>query len=252
MAKYHITAKGNPGVCRAKIKCPFGDLEKEHYATKEEARTAFEKKMEESSAQSSSLQKPKQERAGKVAIGNLYFEPSGEGEFVTSKGGDILGRLTPEGERWRAYLYRSDENRFYDSKVDAIAAFTEDSLQYKIDHQPKEDGAQGHNVETHFPDFYSHPEWYTYGLPGDDETVEVLKRIRGNPDARVTIYRALPHEDYGIEPGNWVSLSKAYAEQHALQAEGPAWPVVSLEVTAKEVRTPGDDINEWGYFPSGS
>lgn len=42
MAKYHITAKGNPGLCRATKRCPLGG-ENEHYSTKEEAQKAYEK-----------------------------------------------------------------------------------------------------------------------------------------------------------------------------------------------------------------
>lgn len=41
MAKYHITKKGEPGVCRATKACPLGD-ESNHYESKEEASEAFE------------------------------------------------------------------------------------------------------------------------------------------------------------------------------------------------------------------
>jgi hypothetical protein len=42
MAKYHINPQtGNPGACRAKEKCPFGDTD-HHYDSKEAARQAFE------------------------------------------------------------------------------------------------------------------------------------------------------------------------------------------------------------------
>lgn len=41
---YHVNAKGETGRCRAKVSCPFGDLESEHYATQEEARAAYEAK----------------------------------------------------------------------------------------------------------------------------------------------------------------------------------------------------------------
>jgi len=51
MAKYHINPEtGNPGVCNAKVKCRFGDLEADHYISKEAAREAFEKRMEETAA----------------------------------------------------------------------------------------------------------------------------------------------------------------------------------------------------------
>lgn len=45
MAKYHITAKGEPGVCRATKTCPLGSAE-DHYGSKEEARQAFEERQE--------------------------------------------------------------------------------------------------------------------------------------------------------------------------------------------------------------
>ena len=45
MVKYHISpASGRPNICRAKVKCPIGG-ESDHYASKEEARAAYEKKM---------------------------------------------------------------------------------------------------------------------------------------------------------------------------------------------------------------
>ena len=47
MAKYHINRHtGNPGICRAlKGDCPFGG-DDAHYATKDEARVVYEKRME--------------------------------------------------------------------------------------------------------------------------------------------------------------------------------------------------------------
>ena len=41
MARYHINAKGEPGVCRAQQSCPFGGAE-DHYGSADEARQAFE------------------------------------------------------------------------------------------------------------------------------------------------------------------------------------------------------------------
>ena len=42
---YHIDPKGNPGVCHAKISCPYGDLVDEHYETREDALEAYEQQM---------------------------------------------------------------------------------------------------------------------------------------------------------------------------------------------------------------
>lgn len=44
MAKYHINKAGEPKVCRAIFKCPFGSKE-EHHDTPEAARDAYEKEM---------------------------------------------------------------------------------------------------------------------------------------------------------------------------------------------------------------
>jgi hypothetical protein len=44
MAKYHVTAKGEPGICRAMHQCPLGG-ESEHFDTPEAARSGFEAKM---------------------------------------------------------------------------------------------------------------------------------------------------------------------------------------------------------------
>ena len=47
MIKYHIAKDGKPGKCTAENKCPYGDLEADHYATAEEAQSAFEAKNKE-------------------------------------------------------------------------------------------------------------------------------------------------------------------------------------------------------------
>ncbi len=42
MARYHINGKGEAGICRAQQKCPFGDVDTEHFSTAEEARKVYE------------------------------------------------------------------------------------------------------------------------------------------------------------------------------------------------------------------
>lgn len=45
--KWHINNEGNPGRCSASTQpCPFGLSEDEHYNTKDEARVAYEKEMQ--------------------------------------------------------------------------------------------------------------------------------------------------------------------------------------------------------------
>jgi hypothetical protein len=46
MAKFHVNPEtGRASQCGASFKCPFGDLEDDHYATAAEARKSFERKM---------------------------------------------------------------------------------------------------------------------------------------------------------------------------------------------------------------
>src|SRR5579875_3211223 len=45
MARYHINEQGNPGLCKATVRCPFGDAS-EHYSTPEQAREAYEIQVE--------------------------------------------------------------------------------------------------------------------------------------------------------------------------------------------------------------
>jgi hypothetical protein len=43
MAKYHLDPAGNPGICKATKRCPFGgDLQKDHYPSEAVARKAYE------------------------------------------------------------------------------------------------------------------------------------------------------------------------------------------------------------------
>lgn len=43
MARYHVNPRtGEPGPCRARVACPYGDLTKDHFDSKEDARAAYE------------------------------------------------------------------------------------------------------------------------------------------------------------------------------------------------------------------
>lgn len=47
MARFHINPNtGTPGVCRAAVACPFGDLQNDHFDSAEAARAAYETKAE--------------------------------------------------------------------------------------------------------------------------------------------------------------------------------------------------------------
>lgn len=110
-------------------------------------------------------------------------------------------------------------------------------------------GAPLHDVEPMMPDYYVHPEWYR---TGDDEcdgpSERAILRSRGNPDAPVWVWRAVPAGVTAFNPGDWVTTSKPYARQHAAGMDG--WHVMARRVRASELYTDGNSINEWAWWPA--
>ena len=93
-----------------------------------------------------------------------------------------------------------------------------------------------------------------YGV-ANQESYEIIKSVRGNPEAEVTIYRAVPNEDAitSINPGDFVTLSPKYAELHGASGYGrsgdEAGKVLEQKVKVKDIYWDGNDVNEFGYFP---
>jgi hypothetical protein len=109
---------------------------------------------------------------------------------------------------------------------------------------------------TVFPDdVYTGDAVRLYGgnNPADKESAKVIQSAKGNPEAEVTIYRAVPQGVDTINPGDFVTLSKRYADDHALSGYGPMGDdrgvVISQKVKVKDVYSDGNDLNEFGYFP---
>lgn len=101
-------------------------------------------------------------------------------------------------------------------------------------------------------DFYDKPQFYAdINDAASKESFSVIKKAKGNPDAEITIYRAVPQGIKDIEEGDWVSLSPTYAKQHGLHPtdETQDMPVISVKVKAKDIVWDGNDVNEFAYFP---
>jgi len=67
---------------------------------------------------------------------------------------------------------------------------------------------------------------------------ELQQHIAANP----------PHKINTINLGDWVAIDRAYAEGHGQGING-GHRILSKTVPASHIRTPGDSIREWGYFP---
>lgn len=112
-------------------------------------------------------------------------------------------------------------------------------------------GAPLHDVEAMMPDYYQHPEYYETGA-GDDidgPSRRAILRSKGDPDAHVWMWRAVPAEVRTFNPGDWVTTSKPYAKQHMEGLDG--WHVIARRVRARNLFTEGNSINEWAYWPDG-
>jgi GNAT superfamily N-acetyltransferase len=121
-------------------------------------------------------------------------------------------------------------------------------------HRPTEEGPPVHDLlegDSFAPlDIYENPHYYTGFArdPAGRESIEVIRSLRGQPGT-VTIYRSAPPGVTSINTGDWVTLSRTYAEQHGYSnGDGPDWPVLSAQVPTEHVRWAGDDLVEWGYF----
>jgi hypothetical protein len=94
---------------------------------------------------------------------------------------------------------------------------------------------------------------YGTGYPkADREAFDLARRIRGNPDAEITMYRAVPKDEKitNINKGDWVTLSKDYAKTHGESVLDKNYKILSKKVKAKELYTNADSIHEFGYHPN--
>ena len=171
-----------------------------------------------------------------------------ESEFIVKK--DIPDKpLTQREIKERAEKEVKEINKITDE-------LEEKEEDYKMTHRPDNDWHMTPDdllgEDSVAPkDVYEHPEYYTIHSNKNvvKETKEALEKVKGNPDAKITIYRATTGDT--INDGDWVTLSKSYAEDHNYSQLDGKGKVISKEVPVKDVEWAGDDLSEWGYFPKG-
>lgn len=128
-------------------------------------------------------------------------------------------------------------------------------------------GAPLHDVSSGgmYPsDFYGPNGRQYYGNEGWDFDANAFNKVlyyKNKPDAKVTIYRAVPKSVHKeamksespikqlIQPGDWITLSKEYAKAHGEKALNNDYKIVQKMVPARQVWTNADSIHEWGYHP---
>lgn len=120
----------------------------------------------------------------------------------------------------------------------------------------RDGGAPLHALTELYPeDVYSPDGMRLYGsglredAAKDREMFAIIERVRGNPDAELIMYRAVPEGVDTINPGDWVTPSREYAIEHG---EGPMrgqYRIIEQRVRAGDLFTDGNYIYEFGYDP---
>lgn len=105
---------------------------------------------------------------------------------------------------------------------------------------------------TYPSDVYSSKAAHLYGSgfdQADQKALQVINRVRGNPNADVVIYRAvhssIPTDT--INEGDWVTLTREYADEHGNHALRGEYKVLTKTVKAADLYTDGNSLQEWGY-----
>lgn len=121
---------------------------------------------------------------------------------------------------------------------------------YRLSHQapgPERDGTTisldqvgGRDDEVYPADVLKNPQNYGLKHPA---TATALEESRGNPDAEIRIWRAVPRGVTTILPGDWIAVSKEYADA---EAQMESAHVISAVARARDLWSEGL-LEEWGY-----
>lgn len=105
---------------------------------------------------------------------------------------------------------------------------------------------------TYPPDFYSMHGLKYYGDVDNPGIYHLVCNFRNKPNARLVIYRSIPANLEGkirINIGDWVSLTKQYVVAHGKAEFKGKFKILTKTVSARDVFTSGDSLEEWGYDP---
>jgi len=140
--------------------------------------------------------------------------------------------------------------------IPAIAGMTKkagkEAMEYAISHRPmtvESGAAELHNLLPVFgEDIYGKNALQYFGSGDEREkaVLNILKKAKGNPEAKITIYRGVPNESSGINAGDWITLHPGVAKDYADLIGGK---VVKMEVPAAHITAWPDSLLEQGYYP---
>lgn len=164
----------------------------------------------------------------------------------------------PLEQEYQAALAAQDHTAAHKIVLKAAGITPKD---YSIDrggaHSPAgpDSGAPAYDLEQVYPKDVYGPEGRRFYGTGDDgidnQAYSLALSLRDRPNASVKIFRAVAKgEPRTINPGDWVTTVRRYAQEHADGNVGSGGgDIVSKTVTAKDIYTSGDSWAEWGYHP---
>ena len=130
-----------------------------------------------------------------------------------------------------------------------------DDESWKISHHAPDasgDNSSLDDISEMMPGIYGENAQRYYGssyYEDSDNVIRTIQSVHGNPDAKVTIYRAVPKDvkDGKARNGDWVTLSREYAQDHGESNINGKYRIIEQEVPAKHLYSDGNSIFEMGY-----
>lgn len=167
-------------------------------------------------------------------------------EFDESKFNSIISSLKEESSTVREIVSPNRKK---------ISERTNDDS-YQMLHRPadRESGAPLSDLTHIYPkDVYGPDGLRFYSVSGDEMDVKAYRKIlalRGKPDEKVWVYRAVPLDaPETVSKGEWISIIPEYAIEHGESQLGGKYKIVAARVRAGDIFTEGDSWHEWGYDP---
>ena len=239
---------------RAALKEAFGDLD----ALIDEYRKLFE---EERNMMEAARKKAEEEAAArKRHLDELSLLTDGQIDSryaeALEKGDETEAReMLDEVARRKGYGDENNEYRMQHRAPSNPGYESDEARRNDIENGPDvnlEDIALGYNRQP--DDYFTNPRGYSndtpHGRESTDAVANALSSIRqGGRDVTVKVYRAVPTtmKEGKLRNGDWVSLSRRYAEMHGNHALNGKYRIMEDEVPAKDIWWDGNDVNEFGY-----
>ncbi len=239
---------------RAALKEAFGDLD----ALIDEYRNMFE---EERNMMEAARKKAEEEAAArKRHLDELSLLTDGQIDSryaeALEKGDETEAReMLDEVARRKGYGDENNEYRMQHRAPSNPGYESDEARRNDIENGPDvnlEDIALGYNRQP--DDYFTNPRGYgndtPHGRESTDAVANALSSIRqGGRDVTVKVYRAVPTtmKEGKLRNGDWVSLSRRYAEMHGNHALNGKYRIMEDEVPAKDIWWDGNDVNEFGY-----